>query len=767
MPVEKTRRSAGIYLLFALLNLATIAMSLVLSHRTQQAFAGRIDSDKQLAEAVSRFDALSETIKALDTPLSVFDRNNPAAIRGQFIDACNSVQHDAAFQDLGPQLRDASLHLASLRSTGLDLLDQFAQGNVRGAATAVTQFDKQQEELLSNIEEAEDSLRTQQLEGFRQEVLASQKLRAQRNYLTIFLLLMVIASAAYGWRTIHDSITAQEREQYLAALRRTTAMRDTILNSVTDGVCGINDDGQVIFINAPGASLLGEEDAARLFDRDARDRRTTINDVPIEYSASSMNGEGIVVTFRDIRERVAVEKLKDEFVSTVTHELRTPLTSIRGSLGLLASGKLGVLPEKGKRLLDIASANTERLVRLINDILDIERMESGRITIVKSACDTRAVAMQAIEVVRPLAERAGIALEAEVPSLPLLADGDRVVQTLTNLLGNAVKFSDAGTTIRVRAAREDRNIRFSVSDEGRGIPEDKRGAIFERFQQVDSSDAREKAGSGLGLAICRSIVRQHGGDIGVESELGKGSTFFFTIPAEAESISASKSILICDGDADERSAMGAILTARGYEVRETSDSIALADAVAAQPPDAILFDVATVAETGDLESFGDIPIAIVASPFNEETLASAIQSAFRKQKRRPRVMLVEDDADLARVIAASFERHGIETVHAADGQSALQLASSADPDLLVLDLILPDLDGFAVVEALRHQHDWGTRPLVVYSALEPTPAERARLTLGQTEFMTKCRVTPAEFEERVAMLVEQLTNRKEALPNVA
>jgi signal transduction histidine kinase len=238
----------------------------------------------------------------------------------------------------------------------------------------------------------------------------------------------------------------------------------------------------------------------------------------------------------------------------VSHELRTPLTSIRGALGLLASGLIGSLPEKGQRMLEIAVNNADRLIRLINDILDIERMQSGKVTMQRQVCDAAALMTQAADEMRAMAEKAEVALLVSPQSVRLWADPDRIVQTLTNLLSNAIKFSPAGGTVWVNVAQQGEEAIFTIRDQGQGIPADKVETIFERFQQVDASDSRKKGGTGLGLAICRSIVRQHGGRIWVESTLGQGSTFFVALPERQEvepAISVSEGqplVLICDDD---------------------------------------------------------------------------------------------------------------------------------------------------------------------------------------------------------------------------
>jgi signal transduction histidine kinase len=232
----------------------------------------------------------------------------------------------------------------------------------------------------------------------------------------------------------------------------------------------------------------------------------------------------------DVTDRHQIARMKDEFISIVSHELRTPLTSIYGSLAMLSSGLLDNQPAKGKRLLEIAVDSTDRLMRLVNDILDIERIESGTVQMTKAIWVVSDLMQTAVDVIEPLADKAGITIIATDISSQVWVDADRLIQTFTNLLDNAIKFSPKGTTIWFTATKRTGQVLFEVRDCGRGIPEDKLGIIFERFQQVDVSDTRNGEGTGLGLAICRSIIQQHGGQIWVESTLGKGSTFSFVLP---------------------------------------------------------------------------------------------------------------------------------------------------------------------------------------------------------------------------------------------
>lgn len=235
----------------------------------------------------------------------------------------------------------------------------------------------------------------------------------------------------------------------------------------------------------------------------------------------------VLTTFNDITER---RRLENEFISLVSHELRTPLTSLMGALDLLGAGQLGTLTTKGQQVLNIAITNTERLIRLVNDILDLERIKSGKLTIQKVKSDATNLLTQSAEVMQPMAERCQIKLVIEPITAEILVDPDRILQTLTNLLSNAIKFSESGTTIWMRGQIQPDYLQITIQDQGRGIPANKLQTIFERFQQVDASDSRKKGGTGLGLAICRNIVEQHGGNIWVESVLGEGSTFYITLP---------------------------------------------------------------------------------------------------------------------------------------------------------------------------------------------------------------------------------------------
>ncbi|MCY7385295.1 MAG: PAS domain S-box protein [Microcoleus sp. CAN_BIN18] len=434
--------------------------------------------------------------------------------------------------------------------------------------------------------------------------------------------------AITGVSTIARDISDSKRiEKALEQLRH---QNELILFFAGEGICGLNKQGKVTFVNPAAVRMAGcsskqlidrplyeslhrsQEECSRAIEllspatdinsrsqlatdcaapatgqlpnpvssqildtlADGEVRRVTDevfcrrdgSSFPIEYVVAPMREQGeiigAVVTFKDITDRLAIDRMKDEFISVVSHELRTPMTSIHGALGLLNSGMLDAHPQKAKRMLEIAVTNTDRLVRLINDILDLERMESNYSTAIKQTCNIAELMLQAADEMQGMAQQAGVTLSVRPVEAQLRGIPDRLIQALTNLLSNAIKFSPPGATIWVSGELTQKqdlaeqaelnsalsslfcpksaanphlppvnsSIQIVVKDQGRGIPADKLEMVFERFQQVDASDCRQKGGTGLGLAICRSIVQQHGGRIWVESVVGEGSTFFLSLP---------------------------------------------------------------------------------------------------------------------------------------------------------------------------------------------------------------------------------------------
>lgn len=235
--------------------------------------------------------------------------------------------------------------------------------------------------------------------------------------------------------------------------------------------------------------------------------------------------------FHDVVDALeAASKRKQELVSMVTHDLRTPLTSIRSTLTLLSEGALGELPPKAVKKIGAAESSADRLISLINDLLDIEKLEAGKMQIDLSDAVLEEIFDSSLNSVAAFAEEAGVIIECEESDFIVRADPDRIVQVLVNLLSNAVKFSPKGAVVKLCAIKANEAwVEVQVSDRGRGIADEYQSRVFERFQQVSPGDATEKKGTGLGLPICKAIVEAHGGEIGVQSKAGEGSTFFFRL----------------------------------------------------------------------------------------------------------------------------------------------------------------------------------------------------------------------------------------------
>jgi PAS domain S-box-containing protein len=293
-------------------------------------------------------------------------------------------------------------------------------------------------------------------------------------------------------------------------------------------------------------------------------RRKDGTEIPVEVGLSPIaTNEGSIVlgAVVDITDRLHIERLKDDFVATVSHELRTPLTSISGSLSLLIGGATGALPDAAARLISIAETNCKRLVRLINDILDIEKIESGQVVFNFKRVDVRALAEQVIEANRGYADGFGVRIRLDAVSQAgeVAADPDRLEQVVTNLLSNAIKFSPRGGEVVVTTEQRGHSVRVSIRDHGGGIPAEFKRHVFEKFAQADATDARQKGGTGLGLSIVREIVVRLGGRIAFADADGGGTVFYVDLPGWAQIASRAidserapdaARILYCEDDPD-------------------------------------------------------------------------------------------------------------------------------------------------------------------------------------------------------------------------
>ena len=484
---------------------------------------------------------------------------------------------------------------------------------------------------------------------------------------------------------------------------------------------------------------------------------------------------------RDITERKKIERMKNEFISTVSHELRTPLTSIRGALGLIGSGSAGELPARVQPLVDIAAKNCDRLVRLINDILDIEKIEANKMEFTVQPFELMPLVNQAVESNRAYADEYGasIVVSEGVPGTIVLVDEDRFTQVLTNLLSNAAKFSPQGGTIRVTAQACNDGVRVSVSDEGPGIPEAFQMKIFEKFSQADGSDTRQKGGSGLGLSITRVIVENLGGHIDFETQEGKGTTFYVDLPVHSEPVVVADRtpetqpvpvipgtrILVCEDEVDVAHLLKLMLQAQGYDV-EIAHSASEAKALLAEREYAAMTLDLMLPDQYGIDLFRDIrrnektrelPVIVVSAiadkearqlsgdavhvmdwlekPIDENKLITAVARSISYPAGAPvRILHVEDEPDVRDIISSvlgdEYQLCGAKTL-----AEARYRLSREDFDLVILDLGLPDGNGVSLLPELA-QHS-PRLPVVLFSAQEVD----AQLARGVAATLVKSKTT--------------------------
>jgi len=443
---------------------------------------------------------------------------------------------------------------------------------------------------------------------------------------------------------------------------------------------------------------------------------------PLRDAAGDVTGH--VGTLEDITERKRIEGLKNEFVSTVSHELRTPLTSIHGSLGLITGGVAGPLAPKMRTLIDVAYNNSARLVRLVSDILDMDKMESGKLALALRPLQLRPFLEQAIEANRGFAAKFGVQLQPLVAAEDgyVTGDPDRLTQVIANLVSNAVKFTprDSSVTVSLAAGEGCGTWRVSVADQGPGIAHEFRGRIFQKFAQADGSDTRARGGSGLGLVIAKGIVERHGGRIGYDTELGKGTTFWFELPItaaageQAPRARAGARVLVCEDDSTHAETITRTLRERGYVVdvapmAATARRLLAENTYAAMTLDLVLPDADGLALLAELRAgTRAIPKTVVVSrvrsaerdtvdmrtlgivgwldkPIDASRLVDAVRTAVNGQERRPRVLQVRDvpaeAGDVERLLGRPADVSSVATMQ--DAQRRLQ---GQEFDLVLVDV---------------------------------------------------------------------------------
>lgn len=641
-----------------------------------------------------------------------------------------------------------------------------------------------------------------------------------------FPLLMYIVVTMY--RRTSNEFNAVDRA--LQRLRSSETRQRTVVENMVDGLIAIDEKGSIQEFNPAAERIFGykaievigrnvkmlmpepyAEEHDQYLDnyqrtgkakiigigREVEGKRKDGSTFPIDLAVSAMTLEGKKFysgIVRDITERKRIDKMKNEFVSTVSHELRTPLTSIRGSLGLIVGGAVGEIPPKMNEMLKIATSNTERLLLLINDILDLQKIESGKMAFKFEDVELTTFLGQAVEDHQSYAAQRGVSfvITRTLDDAHVYADRNRLMQVMGNLMSNAAKFSEEGAKIEIGAVRQGKDgVRITVTDYGSGIPDEFQGKVFEQFTQSDASDTRKKGGTGLGLAIAKVIVEKHGGRISFISRVGVGTSFMIDLPIMFGSSKSIKTknldevwdektprVLIIEDDRDVAVLIQRMLAEAGYDSDIAYDAAQARELIRrrGRAYRLITLDIMLPGEDGAVflmslrndASTRDIPVIVVSAkaddakrelnggaigvldwmnkPFDQSRLIAAVKQA-AKNGRRPRVLHVEDEVDIFRIVS-SVLGDNCELICAPTLEEGRRLLESERFDLVLLDVGLPDGSGLDLLEVIERRV---MPPRVIIFSAHDVSHEYAEKVAG---VLVKSKTSNAELRGLIAATIE-------------
>lgn len=631
----------------------------------------------------------------------------------------------------------------------------------------------------------------------------------------------------------------REQTERLGTMLRTQQVEavknQAILEGIADGVMVADAEGQVILFNAAAEQILSvtrEQAIGRHLDemlglyglkgQDWLQQVRQWQKTPESYASGRFLAErlnleqrvvsvhlspvvsqayeflGIVSVFRDVTAEVEADRAKSDFVSTVSHELRTPMTAVKGYVDLLLMGTTGPLNEMQTHFLNVVKANSDRLASLVNDLLDISRIETGKIVLDLQPVDMKDLVEQVVLTMTPKAEEKGLHIDYVLPPVLPRAYGDpaRLTQILTNLVGNAYKYTPPGGEVSIHAYVVNGMFHVAVADTGIGVSSEDQRKIFERFYRVDDPLVQDVAGTGLGLAITLSLIHELGGNILVESELGEGSIFTFTIPlAEDEATEAvgrppegfalvsPPTVLVVEGDQEIADLLRITLEKEGCRVLLAKSGEEALHTAREQHPDLISLDI----RLPDLDGFdvlrllkrgsqtADIPVMLLSvlpdlerglqmgaeaclpKPLDMEHLLEVVD---RILSGKGTVLVVEADKQVLVVLREALRMHGVHVRTTGRGERALRLAHELYPSLILLDFDLPDISGMRVLEKLRQDRRTKNVPVIVIGESEDVAAGVSEeiAAAGSLRFLTK----PLSVEE-LAGEISHLVNGKDGL----
>ncbi|HLG18697.1 MAG TPA: response regulator, partial [Bdellovibrionota bacterium] len=526
---------------------------------------------------------------------------------------------------------------------------------------------------------------------------------------------------------------------------------------------------------------------------------------PAEASISQVQTEGerlFTVILRDISDRKrqeAVERrsmelieqnrliqeanrLKSEFLANMSHELRTPLNSVIGFAEILHDGKVGAMtPEQAEYLGDILVSG-RHLLTLINDVLDLAKVESGKLEFHPTRIDVRTIVLEVLDVLRAQSAGKRLKVKSDVSKTvqEVVVDAGKLKQVLYNFLSNAIKFTPEGGTITVRVLpQDDPSFRIEVEDDGIGISQDNQRKLFLEFQQIDSGIGKKYQGTGLGLALTKKIVQAQGGHVGAKSTPGKGSLFYAVLPKEARAAGPMSTgstgrakispapdaplILVVEDDAKDRDWLVQTLLEGGYLVETAATGREATSRCADKQFDAITLDlllpdvsgldvlrqirarglnqqapIVVVTIVANKEAVAGFPVHdVLTKPIRAEELLASLEKAGLRPQENREILVVDDDPAALKMLSTLLTRAGYIANCQASSQVALDMALSSPPAAVILDLMMPDPDGFEFVQRLRRAPNGKSIPVIVWTMKDLSPEELSKLTVSAQAIIRK------------------------------
>ncbi|NOQ17179.1 MAG: PAS domain S-box protein [Methyloprofundus sp.] len=611
---------------------------------------------------------------------------------------------------------------------------------------------------------------------------------------------------SYATELTHINDVLNKKTQ---ALQFSEQRNSAILENAVDGILTIDAKGIVQSINPAAEMVFGyqaeevigqnikmlmpnsfRQQHDQYLDNYARTGEKKIIGIGREVEGKKKNGECFPIDLavseveldtgehffmgmvRDISEKKLAEKMKNEFLSTVSHELRTPLTSIHCSLGLITDTFAEEFPEQIMKLHTIAYANSERLIRLINDILDVQKMEMGEMIFDNKVINLLDLLQKSVQANQAYAKKLGnisIQISPNKSAVVVLADASRLMQVITNLISNAVKFSPENGVIDITLVEEHDSVRVVVTDKGPGIPEDFKSRIFSKFAQADSSDTRKVEGTGLGLSICKIIIDRLNGDLGFENLLEGGCAFFFTLPVQEKNAEISRTlelvnklsvedcvanpcILICEDDPDIAAFIQIMIEVEGWTADIALNAKEAKVLLSRRKYNAMTLDIilpdqdgiSFIKEIRSSDENANLPIIMVSGkakekqvefgsivsvtdwvdkPIDRTRLQESIKRAISQSgtDTKPNILHVEDDPDIASLVKTMIG-DSANIFHASSMEIAEKLFMQRNYVLILLDLMLPDgngLDLLPLISAKAKQSTATSPPsIIIFSAYE-------------------------------------------------